>query len=296
VVQAVIARPFVKWVGGKEKLSGQICDLICRGPVDVYVEPFLGGGAVALALAERIDGAEFVLNDLNKTLIDAWSWVRMLPGSLHRELSRLIDSGLSDERYYEVRANFNGSVGTLRRAAQFLYLNARGYNGLYRENAGGGYNVPPGKRKTNYFPTLVHLQHVSALLVKHGAQLSAKPAVEVIDQVARGLTTKPLIGASQRAKNVVIYADPPYHGTFASYVKGGFNEPDQRELAASLHEAHRRGATVIATNNDTPLIRDIYAWAAITPIEERRAVSCKADGREKAKCVMIVADDREGSS
>lgn len=259
--------PLIKWAGGKAWLVSEIApriEAVLRGR---YIEPFTGGAAVALAVSHPK-----VLNDRLEILIDMYRAVRDTPTVVARLLSKLIRSGIDKEAYLRVRRDRPRSPA--QRAAWLLYVNRLGFNGLYRENRSGEFNVPYGSPGQDPFDVVFErLPAVSAAL--RGATLTAEDFRAVI--------------AAARAGDVV-YADPPYDGTFTAYTAAQFTAEDQRDLALALRAASERGVTVFATNADTGLVRALYGeWARIEPTREPRVISSKPDDRTPAPCVLIQA-------
>lgn len=286
------ATPILKWAGGKKWMI----DLVGNGvwgrlqrTRGRYIEPFLGGGALALWLGLSHDQPAMVLGDKVEPLIEFYREVARNPGKLAWVLSAIAIKGVDEENYYQVRDSFNKKrLSSVQRAARFLYLNRLGYNGLYRENRKGHYNVPYGDaayrksvvgRKSRdaidaLFPNKGKLEKVSRAL--RLTELIAGDFEEVVDWADDG---------------DVVYADPPYDGTFDTYSAGGFGQDGQVRLAEALIEAYERGATIIANNADTPLVRELYSpWAEIMPTKEKRSISCDGQTRVRKQCLLITTD------
>lgn len=273
-------QPLLKWAGGKRWLVDVLVPRIEAALPDrntstaavsgMYIEPFVGGAAVAIAVGHRNRHVRMRLNDAVKPLIDFYDAVRRMPGAVAWALQSLAAEGLDEATYYRVRAEERRSLA--QRAARFLYLNKTNYNGLWRENSRGEYNVPYGKRKVVRFPDEAALLAVSEALCL--ASLSTGDFQVVIDSAMPG---------------DVIYADPPYAQTFSNYKQGGFTSDDHDRLAGALHDAWARGVTVFATNTDCPLVRDLYSWATFEETEERRAINSDGKGRAKVPCLLISA-------
>jgi DNA adenine methylase len=163
----------------------------------------------------------------------------------------------------------------VRRSALFLYLNARCFNGLWRTNSLGTFNVPYGKLSS---PRILHWDDLAPITttLRRAELIAGHYGLVLAREVQRST-----------AKGVAIYADPPYDGTFDGYAKGGFDEVSQRALAAHLDACASKGAAVWASNSDTPLVREIYAWAQIERVDEHHSVGSKAERRGKRGCVLI---------
>ena len=267
--------PWLRWAGGKRKLAAQLVAEITALSPKLYIEPFLGGGAVALALPAEMPK---LLADINHHLIDCWLCVQKIPGALFAEL-RDVENGYGNDSlgYAQARTAFNEMIQNprlmwARRSALFIYLNARSYNGLWRTNSKGLFNVPYGKLESPRWVGAEELARYSATL-KH-CTLRATDFIELFANAGLPAQT-------------AIYVDPPYDGTFDGYAKGGFDESYHRLLADWLELSVQRGAAVWASNIDTPLVREIYAWAQIEEITEQHSVGPTAERRGKKGCLLI---------
>lgn len=270
---AAHVRPIAKWAGGKiwivPRLSAGILARL-HETSGRYFEPFVGGGALALDLG--LPG--MVLSDVCEPLIATYEAVRANPKAVDWALKTLINKGIDKDTFYAVRASSPASPAVA--AARFIYLNRLTYNGLWRVNSSGQFNAPYGdaveraKDPKAIFPTLERMQTVAATLA--GADLRVADFRDVVPEAGHG---------------DVVFADPPYIGSFSSYSKDGFSEEDHVQLAKLLREAADRGATIIATNSDTPLIRGLYSWAKAIPTQEARAIAQKASSRTRAACLCL---------
>lgn len=266
-----MASPLLKWAGGKSWLVPTLAPEIAAVLADTggrYIEPFAGGAAVGLHLEPQ----RLVLNDALPILMDLYRIVRDAPNAVEWALQQFIDAGTDKETYMAVRARVPTSRA--QRAAWMLYVNRLGFNGLYRENKSGRFNVPYGRPGEDPFGVVFErLPAVSAALA--GADLRCGDFRKVIASAGQG---------------DVIYADPPYDGVFDSYTAARFDASDQQDLASALAGAAARGARVYATNSDTGLVRSLYQeWAQIAPTREPRAISSAPDDRGPAPCVLLRA-------
>jgi DNA adenine methylase len=281
-------KPPVRYVGGKSWLVDRLVLEILACDPSLYVEPFLGGGAIALGLPNALPK---MLGDVNAQLIDMWLCLQRVPKLLHDELDRLAKLE-SKENYIDVRADFNAMIDNPRtmwpaRAARFLYLNQRCFNGLWRTNASGKFNVPYGEVKT---PRVLSLDDLMTY-----CETLSHCTFKVGDfDKTMGAVFTPRVGSRVNKPEmdhildgVVIYADPPYADTFDGYGADGFGEKDHRTLAWKLRASVGHGAKVFATNADTPLVREIYAWASIEEIDEHHSVGSKPERRGLKKCLLI---------
>lgn len=263
--------PLVKWAGGKTTLLTRIRALI--PDVDgTYYEPFLGGGAVYLDLQPE----RAVLADTNAELIALYTAVRDQPEALMGILDRHQAHVTDRAYYYTLRTQAPAEMFPEEIAARFIYLNKTCYNGLYRVNRSGQFNVPFGRFATP--PTLydrANLLSISALL---------QSAV-----LLRADYRNALAGARS---GDFVYLDPPYHpasttANFTSYTPLGFGDDDQRALADEVHRLTKAGVGVLISNSDTPLIRTLYGRYVMDEALVGRAINSRADRRKGAKELLI---------
>lgn len=231
------ARPFLKWAGSKRALAPQIIERIppsWNRETDLYVEPFVGAGAVFFALQPK----RALLNDANKELINTWRAVQAIPESVTDALERRFEDyrNQPEQIYYAIRSGVYGATTALDEAANFIFLNKTCFNGLYRVNSSGEFNVPWGKNPKAGFPTPEHLQCCSAAL--QGATLSA------LDFAAANFLN------AFDPKGALIYCDPPYVPTsktakFTAYTVDGFEYVFQLHLVVQAAYWRGCGAHVI---------------------------------------------------
>lgn len=261
-------RPFLKWAGGKRQIVEALVEQADRaGRYKRYHEPFVGGGALYFELKRlnRLKGKEAYLSDTNSKLIDTYLAVREDAGSVIG-LLREHAARHSEEYYYEVRDQSPSDI--FARAARIIYLNKTGYNGLFRENSKGVYNVPYGRYKNPAICDEPNLRAVSEAL--QDARIEARPFTTVVDYAKRG---------------DFVYFDPPYDpvsktSSFTRYSMAGFGPDDQRQLAHTASALHERGVKVLVSNSMTPLIRSLYAGPfAIEGVQAKRHINSKAEGR-----------------
>lgn len=265
-------KSFLKWAGGKSKLTGTILSLFPDG-TRRYFEPFVGSGVVALNVPE---GISVHISDVNEGLMDLWKGLRDAPNWVI-EASKDFFKSNTEKDYYHLRERFNfGTMGWVEHGALFLYLNRHCFNGLCRFNAKGGFNVPYGKYAAPYFP-------------EEELTVAARLAKDMC------ISTGGFEGLMKQAgEGDVVYSDPPYipvsvTSNFTSYSKGGFGIDQQLELLNEVKVAQKRGATVIISNNDVPLARELYDDATeIHSISVTKSISCKGDGRKKQGEIIAV--------
>lgn len=278
------ASPIIKYAGGKRWAVPLFAPGIYRRLAKTggrYVEPFLGGGALALDLG--LPG--MIVADLCGPLIGMYRAVASQPAAVAWALSALAAKGTTEEAYYRIRDQ--RPTSPIVAAARFIYLNKLGYNGLYRENSRGDFNVPYGKQSYRESSvTRKGRDAVESLFPSKGRLEAVSRAFKASDVLCQdfGATLAPVEAGD------VVYADPPYAGTFEAYTKDGFSADDQARLAGDLQACRDRGAFVLATNADTPEIRELYAWATVMPTAELRAVNSDAKGRGRVGCVVVASD------
>lgn len=275
-------RPLLKWAGGKRQLLPRLRRHY-PDRFDRYVEPFLGSGAVFFDLysSGRLEGRRVRLADANADLIGCYRAVRDTPDAV---IAALDDLETEHRRrgtacYYEVRnERFNparaaGSAYTPALAAMFIYLNRTGYNGLFRLNRHGGFNVPAGRYADPRICDPAHVRAVARAFATTGVSLDCVPFEEVLTDTYPG---------------DFIYCDPPYvpmsrTASFAHYTAGGFGPADQQRLQTALVAAAGRGVFVVASNSGAASAEAAYtlpaarlAGLAVERVPARRAINSRA--------------------
>lgn len=237
-------RPLLKWAGGKSRLAPLISRAFGGPCAGTYLEPFLGSASVYLHRRAHGEVQESVLADVNPKLVALHEAVRDAVDDVLHELT-LLPTASWQPMYYDVRAAFNtGPHLGPRHAARFLWLNRAGFNGLYRENRRGELNVPIGRYDTLKIPDEAHLRRVSELLA--GATLVAGSFEDVMKR------------AGPRDQ---VYCDPPYvpltaTAAFTAYASCPFGLEEQKQLALASQRAAFRGAVVVLSNHDLPVVRN----------------------------------------
>lgn len=264
-------RPILKWAGGKAGPLSQLVDYFPKA-YKRYVEPFVGGGAVFLSLPRSVRA---LINDTNPELIDLYCVVRDEPLRLMRELDRLAKL-YNEDFYYKLRER--APKDRVKRAARTVFLNKCGFNGLYRLNSGGGFNVPFGQR--TQCPALYDRENilsVSRRLVQ--CRILNRDFEQVIDRTGRG---------------DFVYCDPPYAplsrtSNFSSYTAGGFSHADQERLRDACVRASRRGARVLVSNSNARSILKLYADWEVVSIRARRNINSKGKRRGPIREILAVS-------
>lgn len=259
--------PFLKWAGGKRWLVARD-DFEIPAFEGKYIEPFLGGGAVFF----HLQPAEALLADANRRLINTYAAIAESPAKVSR-LLRAHQAAHSPEHYYRERGRERTT--SVARAAQFLYLNRTCWNGLYRENLKGEFNVPIGT-KTAIFDEAEDFDGISLALTT--ATLRCQDFEATVDQADDG---------------DFLFVDPPYttaHNMngFVKYNQKIFSWSDQERLRAAVQRAKERGAVVYVTNAHHASIVALYAGAdEITPLNRGSVISGLATGRGKTAELLI---------
>ena len=262
------AIPFLRWVGGKKKFVPTLAPQIKTYLEDSggkYYEPFMGGGAMALALGLP----NMQLNDVIHDLVWVYNTVRDAPVEVALLLCELRDWGTEENNYYAVRTAEPDTDTEI--AARMIYLNAHCFNGVWRENKKGKMNVPYGKQANKI---------TDALLERIGAASEALQG----STISEGDFEPAIRDAGERD---LIYADPPYDGTFVGYDAGGFSGVSQDRLASELYQAHQRGAAFICHNSDNEKVRNWFSYATLVNVGEFRSINRNGEDRGKAPCLLI---------
>lgn len=271
-----MTKPFAKAAGGKTKL---VPTILAHVPAftGLYHEPFVGGGAVFLALHGKLGPARAgrtwaILNDDNPELMNAYSVVKTNTQALVRRLQSMAKKH-SKETYYSIRGKEEEEP--VARAARFLYLNKTCFNGLYRVNAEGKFNVPIGSYKN---PSIVEPE-----IMEHwrGALAGAKLYSEDFSY-----------RLAEAKKDDLVYADPPYlprskTADFTSYTANKFAMKDHERLANALANVHKRGAKFICSQGDSETIRALYKQFMIIPVSVKHMVGAKASSRVAVRELLI---------
>lgn len=262
--------PFLKWAGGKRWFV-QKYDHVLPKEYERYIEPFLGGGSVFFHLKPK----KAVLGDCNKDLIDAYKGIK----KNHIRIKEILSEHHAlhcDDYYYKIRASKPDDL--IERAAQFIYLNRTCFNGIYRVNRFGEFNVPKGSKNNVLFET-DDFQVLSRLL--HRASLKACDFEKLIDQAGEG---------------DLVFADPPYtvrHNLngFIKYNEKLFSWGDQIRLAAALTRARKRGAQIICTNANHESVRELYSSSVfdLDVVSRYSSISAKTSSRNQYEELVITA-------
>lgn len=266
-----VARPFLKWAGGKSQLLPEIRQRFPKS-FKRYWEPFIGGGAVFFALAPK----SAVLLDINEELIGAYRVVR---DDVEGLIAELAGYRYDRELYYQVREwdrreDFK-SISPVRRAARFIFLNKTCFNGLHRVNSKGHFNVPFGRYSAPRIVDRDGLRRCSEVLQR--VEIEIGHFTSVSQRVERG---------------DLVYFDPPYvplsdTSSFTSYAKGGFSADDQMTLRDLCVELDRRGVMFVLSNSDNHTTRELYRAFRVDTVPAARAINSKASRRGAVDEVIV---------
>ena len=290
------AKPFLKWAGGKGQLLNEIEKYypFYKGIITKYAEPFVGGGAVLFDILNKYDLQEIYISDINEELINAYKIIRddvdelisllhkMQDEFLARELEERKIYYLSKREYFnELKINYDESIN-IKKAGLLIFLNKTCFNGLFRVNKKGLFNVPMGSYKN---PLICDENNLRAVAEKlKGVRIVCgdyKLSRDFIDE------------------RTFVYFDPPYRpltntANFTSYTKQAFNDENQKELANFVNELNKKGARIVLSNSDPKnsdeaddFFDDIYSAHKIRRVAASRMINRKADSRGKIKELLI---------
>ncbi len=292
---SINAKPFLKWAGGKTQLIQQLEDRLPSSvktskKIKNYIEPFIGGGAFFFYLRNQYEIESSVIADINPEIILGYKTIQKKSSDLIESLKEIQDKyiSLSEEKrkifFYDIRESFNKKIPSMdykkfnptwiERATQLIFLNKTCFNGLFRQNSKGEFNVPFGDYKNPKICDELNIKECSKALQN----------TEILN--GDFLITKPFVTA-----DTLIYLDPPYRpisktSSFNSYSKGGFGDDEQKRLAVFFAEMSLRGAYLILSNSDPKNIDEddnffdeMYHEYKIDRIAASRMINSKADKR-----------------
>jgi len=292
-------KPFLKWAGGKSQLIEQMSSFLPpsfkTGRIRKYFEPFLGGGAIYFWLADHYDFDKAYLNELNPSVAICYQTIQTNIKKLTKELELLereYISGSDEAReklFYDKRAEFNGFLrkksanSHLRRAALLIFLNKTCFNGLYRVNSKGEFNVPFGRYKN---PTICNEDNLVA--------------VHELLQKAEIMCGDFELCLAQADNDSFVYFDPPYRpisstASFTSYSKNNFDDNEQKRLKSVFGKLDSRGADVMLSNSDPKNVDptdeffdDLYDKYHIERLSARRLINCNAERRGVITEILVM--------
>ncbi len=290
-------KPFVKWAGGKGSLIPQLKNFypfeLEENTINKYVEPFVGGGAVLINILQKYDVKEAYAFDINVDLINCYNVIKTDVDELIKELEikekefLILKDEQRQKYFYDVRKEYNSyrineNEKNIKRACEFIFLNRTCFNGLYRVNKNGDFNVPCGKYKNPTICDSTNLRNLSYLIRNVSFQYGDyKKSKEYIDS------------------NTFVYFDPPYRplsitSGFTSYTKEDFNDENQKELANYYKELDKRNAKLMLsnsnpknTNKEDNFFEEIYKGFNINEIVAKRMINSNAKGRGEISELLI---------
>lgn len=270
---------FVKWAGGKSQLLEQF-DKFYPKEIDYYVEPFLGSGAVFFHIKRKYNPKKVLLADINEDLINTFIVVRDKVDELIELLRQHKEKHNKDnkEYYYNIRSIDTEQLNDVEKAARFIYLNKTCFNGLYRVNSKGKFNVPIGSYKN---PSILQED-----ILREASKLLQGADIRVLN--FRDFTKIDIDKA-------FVYFDPPYYplsktSSFTSYTKGNFLEEEQKELAHVYKKLHIKGCKLMLSNSDKDFVKNLYTDFKINIVKARRMINSKAEGRGEINELVITND------
>lgn len=270
-------KPYLKWAGGKRQLLPVIENYIPdENEINTYYEPFIGAGAVLFARQP----SHAVINDHNTQLITTYKVIKEHVDELIHLLQIHKESN-TKEYFYDIREQdrkldkFN-TLTDVEKAARFIYLNKTCYNGLYRVNSQGLFNVPFGKYKNPAICEEVTLREINKYFNSSNISILNGDFSEALKTASKG---------------DFVYLDPPYHSpnnmNFTGYQAGGFNEGEQVRLYETFLELSNKNVKCLLSNSDTDFIRDLYKDFTIHTVKATRAINSDASKRGKVNEVLV---------
>ena len=289
-------KPFVKWAGGKNSLIPQITKYypfeLKNGFIERYIEPFVGGGAVLIDILQKYEIKEAYAFDINIDLINCYNVIKNNVEELINELDKKEKNfiALNDEErqnyFYDIRAEYNSyklnDKLDVKRASEFIFLNRTCFNGLYRVNKDGKFNVPCGKYKNPTICDTNNLRNLSELIKN------------VIFEYGDYRKSEKYVN-----NNTFVYFDPPYRplsatSGFTSYTKEDFNDDNQKELANYFYKLDLKNAKLMLSNSnpknvnkDDNFFENIYKGFVINEVSAKRMINSNAKGRGEISELLI---------
>ena len=290
-----VAKPFLKWAGGKGQLLDTFDKMfpqeLIEGKIKTYIEPFVGGGAVLFHILQNYKIEKAYINDINKELINCYRCIKADVEEVIKPLSILENKYLSSKDrakyFYNVRERYNqihlNGHYDYEKCADFIFLNHTCFNGLYRVNKEGKFNVPHGKYKNPLICDKENLRLCSQLLQK--VEISFGDYRQVL---------------SNADKDSFVYFDPPYrplieNNSFISYDKSGFDDNDQIELSQNYKKLDRQNCLLMLSNSDPKntnendnFFDDLYKGFSIERVYAKRMINCQASKRGNITEIVVM--------
>lgn len=259
-------KPFLKWVGGKKKIMNDVLPLL-KLNFDNYYEPFIGGGSVLFEMINNglLKNKKVFVSDINKSLINCYTWIKNDVELLIQTLKRDEYNNTSKEQYLKLRRRYNEikNLCEVENTALFIYLNKCCFNGLYRENSLGKFNVPYGT------PKILNVDFDNLRNISRNIQ-----------NISFSCTSFENVSP---ASNSLVYCDPPYHKTFSSYNKEDFNEDSH----VKLKEFCEKFDKFIVSNSDTDFIKDLYKEYNLLTVVTKKSIASQSSSRTSKSELLI---------
>lgn len=268
-------KPFVKWAGGKTQLLDEINKRLPPS-YNRYFEPFLGGGAVLLNLQPQ----KAFVNDINAELLNTYNQIKNNPDDFIRKMNEIDKINTDKVFYYKNRDRYNQKITNqeydLEMAILFVWINKHCFNGLYRVNKKGLFNVPYNQKDIKSSIDEDNIRKVSQYLNTNRVFIKNIDFEVFLDSVAT---------------NDFVFVDSPYipesdTSNFVDYSKTGFSEKDHQRLAKKLHDLSNKGVFWMLTNNDVPQIYDLYDDYNIESVAVRRNINSKGNKRSGQEVII----------
>lgn len=290
-----VSKPFLKWAGGKGQLINTFDEMfpneLTEGKIKTYIEPFVGGGAILFHVLQNYNIEKAYINDINKELINCYRCIQANVEEVINQLQNLEQDYLvSEDRtnyFYKVRNRYNeihlNGHYDFEKCADFIFLNKTCFNGLYRVNKDGKFNVPHGKYKNPLICDKDNLRLCAKLLQK--VEISYGSYEQVLEKADN---------------NTFVYFDPPYrplieNNSFVSYDKSGFDDDDQIKLAEHYKALNDKKCLLMLsnsdpknTNKDDNFFDDLYKGFEIERVFAKRMINCQASKRGDITEIVVM--------
>jgi DNA adenine methylase len=255
---------FVKWAGGKTQLIDQLVPLLPKN-FNRYIEPFVGGGALLFYILQKYPDKEVIISDVNKELMITYEVVKNDVEKLIKKLKEHKNKHNKDY-YYKSRDIDPNTLDNIEKAARFIYLNKTCFNGLYRVNSKGGFNVPIGSYKNPDIVQEDKLRVISKLL--QNVTIKCESFEKVLTYAKKG---------------DFVYFDPPYYplktNSFTTYHHDEFLDKEHKQLAEVFKELAKKGCFVMESNSNTEFVKKLYPKYGVKLVTAKRLINCRSEGR-----------------
>lgn len=263
-------KPFVKWAGGKRQLIPEITKHLPK-KFDTYFEPFLGGGALLFHLLSENKNLKGFVSDLNSDLVLSYVTIRDNLNGLLKSLEKHSDNYFENKKSYYYSVRESNPKGQIEKVSRLLFLNRTCFNGLYRVNSKGKFNVPLGRYSHPNIIQEENLRSVSQFLNRNKIMIKCQDFSNTVEKAKKG---------------DFVYFDPPYQpvsktANFTSYTNGNFGLNDLKRLAKVSNQLAKNGVNVLLSNSSSKQVRDLFSskYWKIIKIEANRAINSASDKR-----------------